>query len=346
MSERVTMPALGESVTEGTVTRWLKQVGETVAVDEPLLEVSTDKVDTEIPSPVAGVLQEVLVGEDDTVPVGADLAVIGDGQAGSSDGGGSAQAGQATAPDEPTQDPVASHSSQPSVSPAVVQGREEQGEPAQASGQVPDTSAEGAAGVSSSDSSSGEPTRRPSGGTHGSDGGTTVTMPALGESVTEGTVTWWLKAEGEEVEVDEPLLEVSTDKVDTEIPSPVAGTVTKLLVAEDETVPVGADLAVVGGAPAGDGGGQPASGGTDLADEANALEKEREKAAQLESPAAQPAHVEQERAGRAGRGAPAEPAPSAPAPSAPAPSAPAPSAPAAQQAAPQQAAPAAEPPQG
>src|SRR3954449_8856385 len=213
MSERVTMPALGESVTEGTVTRWLKQVGETVAVDEPLLEVSTDKVDTEIPSPVAGVLQEVLVGEDDTVPVGADLAVIGDGQAGSSDGGGSAQAGQATAPDEPSQDPgsshttpapagparggqatardepsqapVSSHSTQPSVSPAVVQGREEQGEPAQASGQVPDTSAEGAADVSSSDSSGDEPTRRPSGGTHGSDGGTTVTMPALGESVTE-----------------------------------------------------------------------------------------------------------------------------------------------------------------
>src|SRR3954449_981218 len=117
MSERVTMPALGESVTEGTVTRWLKEVGDTVAVDEPLLEVSTDKVDTEIPSPVAGVLQEVLVGEDDTVPVGADLAVIGDGQAGSSDGGGAAEAEQGAAPDEPTQDPVSSHSTQPSVSP-------------------------------------------------------------------------------------------------------------------------------------------------------------------------------------------------------------------------------------
>src|SRR3954449_6678710 len=184
MSERVTMPALGESVTEGTVTRWLKEVGDTVAVDEPLLEVSTDKVDTEIPSPVAGVLQEVLVGEDDTVPVGADLAVIGDGQAGSG-GGQAGQAGQQAAADEPTQAPVSSHSTEMSVSPAVVQGREEQGEPTQASGQVPDTSAEGAADVSSSDSSGDEPTRRPSGGTHGSDGGTTVTMPALGESVTE-----------------------------------------------------------------------------------------------------------------------------------------------------------------
>ena len=81
MSERVTMPALGESVTEGTVTRWLKNVGDQVEVDEPLLEVSTDKVDTEIPSPVAGMLQEILAEEDETVDVGADLAVIGDGDA-------------------------------------------------------------------------------------------------------------------------------------------------------------------------------------------------------------------------------------------------------------------------
>ena len=89
MSERVTMPALGESVTEGTVTRWLKNIGDTVEVDEPLLEVSTDKVDTEIPSPVAGTLQEILVQEDDTVPVGADLAVIGEGAA----AGGSGEPG-------------------------------------------------------------------------------------------------------------------------------------------------------------------------------------------------------------------------------------------------------------
>ena len=94
MSERVTMPALGESVTEGTVTRWLKNIGDTVEVDEPLLEVSTDKVDTEIPSPVAGTLQEILVQEDDTVPVGADLAVIGEGAAagGSGESGGGDEA--------------------------------------------------------------------------------------------------------------------------------------------------------------------------------------------------------------------------------------------------------------
>jgi pyruvate dehydrogenase E2 component (dihydrolipoamide acetyltransferase) len=307
MSERVTMPALGESVTEGTVTRWLKQVGDTVAVDEPLLEVSTDKVDTEIPSPVAGVLQEVLVGEDDTVPVGADLAVIGDGQAGTSDGGGgAAQPAQAQ-----PQQAQPQQEQPPAEQPPAEQPQ--QAQPAQAA-QQPSPQGGGDA----------EPARRPSGGAHGGGGGTTVTMPALGESVTEGTVTRWLKAEGDTVEVDEPLLEVSTDKVDTEIPSPVAGTVTRLLVAEDETVPVGADLAVVGGAPSGDGaGGQAAaapeqapeqpqpepSAGTDLGDEARGLEEERNKAAQLEAPAAQPTHTEQERAEQAEQTAPQEAAP-------------------------------------
>jgi 2-oxoglutarate dehydrogenase E2 component (dihydrolipoamide succinyltransferase) len=299
MSERVTMPALGESVTEGTVTRWLKQVGDTVAVDEPLLEVSTDKVDTEIPSPVAGVLQEVLVGEDDTVPVGADLAVIGDGQAGTSDAGqGGGQAAQQAAPEQAQQQAAPP---QQQAAPAQ-EAAPAQPEPQQGGGD-------------------GEPARRPSGGTHGTDGGTTVTMPALGESVTEGTVTRWLKAEGDTVEVDEPLLEVSTDKVDTEIPSPVAGTVTRLLVAEDETVPVGADLAVVGGAPSGDGSGaqaqpaqeqpaqQQAAGGADLGDEAREQAQEREKAAQLESQSAQPAHTEQERAEQAEQTAPQESAP-------------------------------------
>jgi pyruvate dehydrogenase E2 component (dihydrolipoamide acetyltransferase) len=193
MSERVTMPALGESVTEGTVTRWLKNVGDPVAIDEPLLEVSTDKVDTEIPSPVAGTLQEILVAEDETVPVGTDLAVIGD--------GAPAPAAQETVSPPAAEAPVAEA---PAEVPAPAPGAEIAG-------------------------------------------GTTVTMPALGESVTEGTVTRWLKAEGDQIEVDEPLLEVSTDKVDTEIPSPVAGTVTKILVGEDETVPVGADLVIIGG---------------------------------------------------------------------------------------------------
>jgi len=211
MSERVTMPALGESVTEGTVTRWLKNVGDTVTIDEPLLEVSTDKVDTEIPSPVAGTLQEILVAEDETVPVGTDLAIVGSGVA-------APAAAQAPA-------------AEPEPEPAPVT------QPVQEAAPQPAAQAPSAQAAPASDTPIA--------------GGTTVTMPALGESVTEGTVTRWLKAEGDQVQVDEPLLEVSTDKVDTEIPSPVRGTLTKILVGEDETVPVGADLVIIGGTQAG-----------------------------------------------------------------------------------------------
>jgi len=184
MTFSVTMPALGESVSEGTVTRWLKAEGDHVAMDEPLLEVSTDKVDTEIPSPVAGTLQKIIVGIDQTVPVGAELAIIADGAA-------------------PTATPVAA--AQVTPPPAA-------------------------------------PAPAPS------SAGTIITMPALGESVSEGTVTRWLKSVGESVAVDEALLEVSTDKVDTEIPSPVAGVLISIDVPVDTTVPVGARLAVVGGA--------------------------------------------------------------------------------------------------
>lgn len=217
MSDRVTMPALGESVTEGTVTRWLKNVGDTVAVDEPLLEVSTDKVDTEIPSPVAGTLQEILVQEDETVPVGADLAVVGDGAAPSSDSSDDS-AQEASAQEAPAQektDEAADEAEQKSEDAPAAAAEDEGAQQSAPSGDVT--------------------------------GGEKVTMPALGESVTEGTITRWLKAEGDDVAVDEPLLEVSTDKVDTEVPSPVAGKLTKILVQEDETVPVGAELAVIGG---------------------------------------------------------------------------------------------------
>ena len=220
MSERVKMPALGESVTEGTVTRWLKGVGDRVEVDEPLLEVSTDKVDTEIPSPIAGTVQEILVQEDDTVPVGADLAVIGDGE------GAPAAAPAPAAEPEPVAAPdVAAPAPAPAAVVDAAPVVEAAPEPAPAAEPAPTP----AAPVS---------------------GGTTVAMPALGESVTEGTITRWLKQEGDQVAVDEPLLEVSTDKVDTEIPSPVAGTLSQILVGEDATVPVGAPLAVIGGAPA------------------------------------------------------------------------------------------------
>ena len=209
MTFSVTMPALGESVTEGTVTRWLKAEGDTVAIDEPLLEVSTDKVDTEIPSPVAGVIQKIVVAVDATVPVGAELAVIDD--------GASASAAPVApvvveAPVAPT--PVAPVVEAPPVPVAP-----------------PAPPAPPAPVVATPSSSS---------------NGVVVTMPALGESVTEGTVTRWLKNVGDSIEVDEPLLEVSTDKVDTEIPSPASGIVLAIDVPVDSTVPVGARLALIG----------------------------------------------------------------------------------------------------
>ena len=210
MSESVNLPALGESVTEGTVTRWLKQVGDRVEVDEPLLEVSTDKVDTEIPSPIAGVIEEILVAEDETAEVGAPLVRIGDGS-------GSAGAGEAPAAEAPAEEAPAAEAEAPAAeTPSAAEA------PAPAA-EAPAAEAAAPAGE-----------------------GHEVTLPALGESVTEGTVTRWLKSIGDTVEVDEPLLEVSTDKVDTEIPSPVAGTLQEIRVAEDETAEVGSVLAVIG----------------------------------------------------------------------------------------------------
>ncbi|MCK6160171.1 biotin/lipoyl-containing protein, partial [Corynebacterium simulans] len=193
----VAMPELGESVTEGTITQWLKSVGDTVEVDEPLLEVSTDKVDTEIPSPVAGTLTEILADEDDTVDVGAIIARIGD---------GNAAPAASSEKEEAKEEPKAEEKAEPKAE----EKKEEASAPA-ASGSATD-----------------------------------VAMPELGESVTEGTITQWLKSVGDTVEVDEPLLEVSTDKVDTEIPSPVAGTLTEILADEDDTVDVGAIIARIG----------------------------------------------------------------------------------------------------
>ena len=211
MTFSVTMPALGESVSEGTVTRWLKAEGDHVNVDEPLLEVSTDKVDTEIPSPVAGTLQKIVVQIDQTVPVGAELAIIADGAA--------APAPVAAAP---VAAPVV-----PTPAPA----------PVAAAPVVPTPAAPVAAPV--------VPALTPV-AVAPSGAGTVITMPALGESVSEGTVTRWLKNVGDTVAVDEALLEVSTDKVDTEIPSPVAGTLLAIDVAVDTTVPVGARLGLIG----------------------------------------------------------------------------------------------------
>ncbi|MCG7296931.1 2-oxoglutarate dehydrogenase, E2 component, dihydrolipoamide succinyltransferase [Corynebacterium afermentans] len=222
MAHSVEMPELGESVTEGTITTWLKEVGDTVEVDEPLLEVSTDKVDTEIPSPVAGVILEIKADEDDTVEIGDVIAIIGD------------EGEEADSSSEKKEE------------------KAEAEEPAEEKAEAPKKEE--------------KPAKKASGDA------TDVEMPELGESVTEGTITTWLKEVGDEVEVDEPLLEVSTDKVDTEIPSPVAGTLIEILAEEDDTVEVGDVIARVGDADA-----AAASDDADEADEAEAEEPKEEK---------------------------------------------------------------------
>ena len=213
----VEMPELGESVTEGTITSWLKEVGDTVEVDEPLLEVSTDKVDTEIPSPVAGTLVEVLYEVDDTVDVGEVIARIGDADAAADDSDDDADA------DVPSEEEI-----------EEAEDKDEN-----------DTVDE-AADEPKKQSKSEKPADKPK----KSGSATDVEMPELGESVTEGTITSWLKEVGDTVEVDEPLLEVSNDKVDTEIPSPVAGTLIEVLFDVDDTVDVGAVIARIGDADA------------------------------------------------------------------------------------------------
>jgi pyruvate dehydrogenase E2 component (dihydrolipoamide acetyltransferase) len=280
MAVSVTLPALGESVTEGTVTRWLKAEGERVEADEPLLEVSTDKVDTEIPSPAAGVLASIKVAEDETVEVGAELAVIDDGT------------GAPAAAPAPVAEQVAPPAPEPA--PQAIPSTE-QAAPA------PAPTAEAASGGSSAQ-------------------GTDVVLPALGESVTEGTVTRWLKEVGEEVAEDEPLLEVSTDKVDTEIPAPVAGVLLEIVVGEDETAEVGAKLAVIG-----------APGAAPAAAPAPAAAAPAAPAAPAPAPAAPApaAPAPAPAAPAAAAPAPVQPAaPAAPAAPAPAPVAPAPVTPA------------------
>lgn len=190
MAHVVEMPALGESVTEGVVTTWLKQVGDVVEADEAIVEVSTDKVDSEVPSPVSGVVLEIYAAEDETVAVGGRLCLIGD----ASEGG---QAPAAAPVEAPVAAPASVEASAPVAAPAAP-----------------------ATGVE-------------------------VVLPALGESVTEGVVTSWLKAVGDEVAEDEPLLEVSTDKVDSEVPSPAAGFLAEIRVQEDETATVGQVLAII-----------------------------------------------------------------------------------------------------
>ena len=207
MATNVTMPQLGESVTEGTVTRWLKNVGDVIKVDEAIVEVSTDKVDTEIPSPVAGVLLEIKAAQDSVIPVGGVMAVIG--EAGSA-------APSAPAPVAPVvKTPPPAPKPEPVIEKPVVQT------PAPA------------------------PVAKPGVAPAASGSTVNVVLPALGESVTEGTITRWLKNVGDSVSLDEAIVEISTDKVDTELPSPAAGVITEIKVAQDQVAAVGAVLAVI-----------------------------------------------------------------------------------------------------
>ncbi len=209
MSVEVVMPQMGESITEGTVSKWLKQVGERIEKDEAILEISTDKVDAEVPSPGAGILLEIRTQEGETVEVGTVVAVVGEeGEAGVS---APVTTGEAPTIVETADNAVATE--EPSTEPAII-------EAIPAADPAPAPAAAGDA--------------------------TEIVMPQMGESITEGTVSKWLKAVGDKIEKDEALLEISTDKVDAEVPSPAAGTLLSINVKEGETVEVGAVLALVG----------------------------------------------------------------------------------------------------
>lgn len=209
MPVTVTMPQLGESVTEGTITRWLKAVGDTVAADEPLLEVSTDKVDTEIPAPASGVLLSIDATEDDTVEVGGVLAVIGEPD--------DAAAVPSSEPSEPSEPVVTDTPAEPAAPAEAAPSEPATTEPATPGPAIPEPVSSGSE--------------------------VSVVLPALGESVTEGVITRWLKSVGDAVDADEPLVEISTDKVDTEIPAPVSGTLAAIAADTDATVEVGAEIA-------------------------------------------------------------------------------------------------------
>ncbi|HEY4355028.1 MAG TPA: 2-oxoglutarate dehydrogenase, E2 component, dihydrolipoamide succinyltransferase [Acidobacteriaceae bacterium] len=212
MPTDVVMPQMGESITEGTLTKWLKKPGDTVARDEPLFEISTDKVDAEIPSPVAGTLGEIKVQEGTTVGINTVVCTVDEGGAGAKPV--AAPAAQAAAAKEDTVTPAAADTAAKDIAAA-------------AEATAPAAAGSGTAGP-----------------------GTEVLMPQMGESITEGTITKWLKKVGDTIARDEPIFEISTDKVDAEIPSPVAGTLTEIKVPEGSTVTINTVVAVIGGGSA------------------------------------------------------------------------------------------------
>ncbi len=213
----VEMPQMGESVMEGTVIEWSKSIGDEVKEDETLLEIATDKVDTEVPSPTAGILVEILAEEDETIEVGQVIAVI------------------ETDPDEADTSGAGDEQSDTDEEPQSEEAEEDEAQAeekaeAEESGDTEDTAADDSED-GDTDTEEGERVE--------------VQMPKMGESVMEGTVIEWSKNIGDQVEEDETLLEISTDKVDTEVPSPQAGTLVEILAEEGETIEVGQIIAVI-----------------------------------------------------------------------------------------------------
>ncbi|WP_425846606.1 2-oxoglutarate dehydrogenase, E2 component, dihydrolipoamide succinyltransferase [Agrococcus sp. TSP3-2-1] len=292
----IKLPELGESVTEGTITRWLKAVGDEIAVDEPLVEISTDKVDTEVPSPIAGTLTEILADEDDTVEVGAVIARVGD--------AGDAPAEQAPETDAET----------------ATEGTD--AEPEQEADD--ESAAEAQESPSKQADEQQESAPAPQADAQQSSGGTDIKLPELGESVTEGTIIRWLKAVGDEIEVDEPIVEISTDKVDTEVPSPVAGTISELLAAEDDTVEVGSVIARVGGSASAPSRGEPTTddAATDEPAPSSGSAEEQDATPAEQPEPAEPSTEQPEPAKAPEAEAPKQEAPRAEAPKQPAPPAP------------------------
>jgi pyruvate dehydrogenase E2 component (dihydrolipoamide acetyltransferase) len=232
MATDVLMPQMGESIFEGTITKWLKKPGDKVNRDEPLFEISTDKVDAEIPAPAAGVLKEIKVKEGATVQVNTVVGVID-------------AEGAAAAPQPPAQQQAAPAQQQ---APAQKQSAP----PAQPSNQAAPQADGAPAGQQPPATEKSAPVQQEHAASSGANGGagTDVVMPQMGESIFEGTITKWLKKVGDKVQRDEPLFEISTDKVDAEIPAPTSGVLREIKVKEGTTVQVNTVVAVIGGAGA------------------------------------------------------------------------------------------------
>src|SRR5947209_5681559 len=231
MPTDVIMPQMGESIFEGTLTKCLKKPGEKVTRDEPLFEISTDKVDAEIPAPASGVLKEVKVKEGTTVQVNTVVGVIDGDGAGASAGGSSPSASAKAAP------------------PAETAGATKGGAAStDGPGKAKPASTEKATPQADGTPAKQQPQATQAASGSGGGAATDVIMPQMGESIFEGTLTKWLKNVGDKVTRDEPLFEISTDKVDAEIPAPASGVLREIKVQAGTTVQVNSVVGVIGGA--------------------------------------------------------------------------------------------------